>query len=705
LTSGVLATLPERWRTGIADGLRGAGRDWLFAVKASVAILLTGWLAMRFQLQLPASAMITVAIVMHPQSGMVLAKAFYRALGTVVGSLVGLLLMAMFPQQHLLFLLAMALWIGLCAAGASLYRNFKSYAFVLAGYTAALVAMPVVETPDQAFLSAAMRVSEVMLGLLVAAVISDVVFPQRLRDVLRQTLRRQFAGFVGFAADSVGGVLDRSTLENLHLRVVREVVQIEGLRSSVVFEHAGMQQRNPRLKRLNHSFMVAATTYQSLHHLMDRLQGEARAPVREALLALFEPVAAALRECMEVERIRERAPALQRRMAALEPVLAQAVGEHGARLDGHDAQLDYASGVELLTRFVRELREYAEAYAALLVPVADPPAQPHRFTHASDLAGAGLAALRSIVVIGGMGVFWYYSAAPFGAWALLLAAIFSSLLSAAPNPLAAMRNMALGATVGIVAAFVLQFAILPRMEGFMLWAACLLPFLLVGFYLYTRPALAGIGTGFVLTMTLMLMQVDAMNFAAPAFFSNALSQLVGILGALVGFIVFAGVYGSRWLQARLRRKLLRQVVRACREPLDGLLGRFESASRDVLVQIAGLTPPGSEASRRLMAGALSVQEIGRALIELRQDPASDDAGNALPARTLAAVAALYEAPDAPRYRAALDAVTTAIDATPRDAREMPHLHLIRLALLDAGCVLSAYVGRGETFSEDLSYAA
>ncbi|MEJ2654725.1 MAG: FUSC family protein [Acidihalobacter sp.] len=706
MTAGGTLRLPQAWRAGIADGLRGAGRDWLFAVKGTAAILTTAWLAMYFQLQLPASAMMTVAIVMHPQSGTVLAKAFYRAVGTLVGSLVGLLLIALFPQQHLLFLIAMAVWIGSCAAGASLYRNFKSYAFVLGGYTAAIVALPVMETPELAFTAATMRVSEVMLGLVVASVFSDVFFPQRLRDVLRQTLRKQFADFVDFVAGSVGSVLDSSTLEDLHLRIVREVVQIEGLRSSVVFEHEGLYLRNPRLKRLNHTFMVASTTYQSLHHLMNRLQGEARAPAREALLRLFEPVAAAFRASLAAESMQARARTLEQRMTALESGLAEAIRLGEASLQEHDARLDYVSGVELLTRFVREMREYAEAYAGLISPAADAVVPSHRFTHDSDLAGAGLAAVRAGGVIAAMGVFWYLTAATFGAWALLLAAIFSSLLAGAPNPFAAMRNMALGTTAGIVAAFVLQFMILPHMDGFTLWAASMLPFMLVGFYLYTRPSLPGIGTGFIVTVSLMLMQVDAMNFSAVDYFDSALSQFVGMMGALAGFIVFVGAYGSRWLQARLRRKLRLQVVRACREPLPDLLGRFESASRDVLIQIAGLTPPGSDASRRLLAFALSVQETGRALIELRQDIA--DAGERsmeLSMRALDGVAALYASPDPARYRVALAAVVAAIDATPHDAPEMAHLHLIRLALLDAGSVPSAYLASGEAQSEELSYAA
>lgn len=689
----------EIWLAAFKDGLRGSGRDWLFAAKGSIAMIATAWLAMRFQLQLPTIAMMTVGIVMHPQSGMVLAKAFYRAIGTVVGSLAGFLLLILFPQQPLLFLLAMAIWIGLCAAGASLHRNFKSYAFVLCGYTAAIVALPELMNPTEAFTATAMRLSEIMLGLMVATMVSDVVFPQRLRDVLRQTLRKQFANLVEFTSNSVAGALDNQTLGELHMRVVREVVEIEGMRSSVVFEHAGILQRNPRLKRLNHCFMVTATTYQSLQHLMNHLQGNAHTQAREGLTLLFKPLAETLRKCMAVENMHERAKALAEGMSELKPVLSEGVRNFQARLHDHVSRQDFDAGAELLTRFMNELRDYGNAYAALFTPGDDKPGQQFDFMRTSDLAGAAVVAVRSISVIAGMSAFWYFTAAPFGAWSLILAAIFSSLIASAPNPFAAIKNMAIGVLGSITSAFILQFLILPHTGGFLLWSASLLPFLLVGFYLYTRPNLPGIGTSYVLMLTMMMMPINSMDYGASNFFSNALTQLTGILGALMGFIVFANIYSSRWLQSRLRRKLLQQVALACRNPLGNELTRFESATRDVLIQIAGLTQPGSDASRILIAAALSVQEIGRTIIELRQLSIQSDRSDLLIKQVLSAVSDLYMSPDTPHYQTALAVINSAIEQTPLGSHEMTHLYLIHFSLLNAEQTLSAYVGNKDILNE------
>lgn len=59
---------------------------------------------MRLELRTPATAMVSCIIVMmHQQSGMVIARGFYRGLGMVCGSFAGLVLIALFPQQPWLF--------------------------------------------------------------------------------------------------------------------------------------------------------------------------------------------------------------------------------------------------------------------------------------------------------------------------------------------------------------------------------------------------------------------------------------------------------------------------------------------------------------------------------------------------------------------------------------------------------------------------
>ena len=166
------------WRRGFFAWARTDGVTWVYIFKVLAAAFITLWLAMRLELPQPRTAMITVFIVMQPQSGHVFAKSFYRVLGTLAGSAMMVALIAIFPQNTELFLPSLALWVGLCSAGAMRYRTFRAYGFVLAGYTAAMIGLPVLQHPDQAFMAAVWRVLEIALGILVSTFVSAAILPQ-----------------------------------------------------------------------------------------------------------------------------------------------------------------------------------------------------------------------------------------------------------------------------------------------------------------------------------------------------------------------------------------------------------------------------------------------------------------------------------------------------------------------------------------------
>ncbi|MEP7096916.1 MAG: FUSC family protein [Dokdonella sp.] len=690
--------------------LRGAGLDWLFVAKASFAILLTGWLAMRFSLEQPGTAMMTVAIVIHPQSGMVIAKSFYRTLGTLAGAVMALLIVAAFPQERAMFLLSMALWIGLCAGGASLYRNFKSYGFVLAGYTAAIIALPVVNQPQDVFQSAVMRVSEVTLGIFVAGVVSDALFPQRLGDVLRESVRSQFSSFIAFVRDSLRGALPRGDLERAHLRGVREVVQVETQLSSVVFEDAGVRQRSPRVRRLNHAFMAASTSYQSLHHLLNRLQDESHSRVLRRLMTLAGDLGEALGVPGSEPRMASQTGALAEGLAALRARQPARIASVREGLAERSDLLDFDTGAELLARIADELQDYTAAYAVLATPqaVRQSAAPLTPFVHANDWIGAALATLRGTVTMLATGAFWIATAWPEGAGMMLIATIFSCLMATVPDPLRAIRYMLFGYALGMLAALVCVYTVLVRMDGFELFAAGLLPFMLPGLYLRARPVMPGVGAGFMLAFLYTVAAQNPMKFDALHSLNNSLGQLMGIATAGVSFMVFSGVSDSPWLLRRLLRKLRLQLVRACSAPLPGLLARFESATRDVAAQIVAHTRSASDESRNMLAWSLSVQEAGRAVVELRTQLATADVPTSLHDcidRALAALAALYAKPNRERYALTRNLVSTALDEAQAFPVLLGPLHLIRLALLDVGSLLANEFDVPPRLGEEIAHAA
>ncbi|WP_430391749.1 FUSC family protein [Dyella sp. 20L07] len=702
--SAVSPELPSKRRLPwLAEFFTGERQAWIFVFKCMLAFYITAWLAMLFQLEQPSTAMITVSIVMHPHSGMVLAKSFYRAIGTVAGSLCGLLLMAAFPQQRELFLLSLSLWVGICAGGAVLYRNFMSYGFVLAGYTAAIVALPAINNPYTVFDSAVMRVSEVMLGIIVAGLVSDVVLPERLRQLLRRSAREHYGHFIEFARGSLGGAIPRGEMEQAHLRFVRAAVQLEDLRSSVIFEDPEARARSSRMQLLNLRYMAAATSFQSLHHLINRLQRNNHPRTAGALIKLYGPVGEALSPAPS-ERPVPRL--LATRLEACEPKLPLLAAELREELrQDPELLLEFDSGATLLYRFVSELRDFTALEATLRESQGRLHGNVEKvdFKRANDYAAPLIAVIRTFLTMITLSVFWLWSGWPFGPSAMLLATIFSGLLATSPSPLAATANTWIGYALGMTAAYFVVFWLMPGSDGFMMLFLVTMPLLLLGPYLTTRNAtLPGVGAGYTLGYVYILALKNPMVYSPEHFLNDAIASLFGLMMSGAAFMVIPTVLGTEWLRRRQLQQLRRQVTMAATAPMEGLLYRFESVNRDLFHQIVQFTQPNSAESRNQLSWGLAVHDCGRAIIELRQDMQHGDLPPPLTEamqNAVAMLAQLYDQPTAARWQAADRAVDHAITLTTHTLPQarascqpaLAHLLQLRTALRDDESALAPYI--------------
>ena len=108
------------------------GRDTLlFALRTVLAGLLTLYLAFLLYLDQPKWATMTVVIISTPLAGMTLQKSFAQVIGTTIGAMVAVAIMALFPQAPLPFIVTLALWLAICTAGGTLMRFTYSHALSL----------------------------------------------------------------------------------------------------------------------------------------------------------------------------------------------------------------------------------------------------------------------------------------------------------------------------------------------------------------------------------------------------------------------------------------------------------------------------------------------------------------------------------------------------------------------------------------------
>ena len=86
-----------------------------------------------------------------------------------------------------LLVLALALWAAVCLYVSLLDRTPRSYMFMLAGYTAALIGFPAVLDPGAIFDTALARIEEITLGIVCASLVSSLAFSPIGRERRRGT--------------------------------------------------------------------------------------------------------------------------------------------------------------------------------------------------------------------------------------------------------------------------------------------------------------------------------------------------------------------------------------------------------------------------------------------------------------------------------------------------------------------------------------
>lgn len=686
------ATGPRIWLVATArDWLGSEGERWIFVIKTLLAGFTALWLAYRLGLDAPGTSITTVFILALPSSGLVLEKAFYRLLGTLVGCLGALSLIALVPQQSVLLFAALALWVGLCTSGAALFRNAQSYSFVLAGYTACIIVIPAIDQPTQVFLAALARVTEVGLGILCSMAVNDALLPRHHGRHVMRTVEARYAGFIGFCQDALAHRLAPADIELAQLRFAADIAALESGRAAAFFEAAHARQDSRALHAFNAAFMTTLTTFYTLERLLSRLRRDADTAVLAALAPVHDRLGAALQA-----DDRAALAALHAGLLAEAPLARAALAHDGA---GPAQLIDVETALELCGRFAQDMQRFQVLHRVLTEgqrqhetqeqkPLPYTPKTPPMIVAASGLR----AACAMLVLAAG----WYYLAWPAAANAILIAVVFCALVSSSPRPNALVRQVLTGFLTAWPLALMTLYCVLAHASGYPMLVLSMLPVLVLGTYLNAVPKMAGIGIGINLFSVQMITPLNVLRLDPASFLNNALAMIVGVLLALV---IFAVVLPGHTMghKGYVGQALWDQTLQTCVAPLRGLRHRFGGRVRDLLSQLnaaAGALP--DDATRAVVRQALTLLELGHSVIDMRALIDGSPGGPASDAlrHCVRQIAAYLRRPAPAACQAALDAVLQAgppvraarLEADParmqRLGAALADLHAIHASLRD-----------------------
>lgn len=692
--------------------LRTGGVAWIYMIKTTAAALVALGLAMKLELPQPHTAMATIFVLLLPKSGMVLAKSFYRICGTVVGLIVMVALIGLFPQQPELFIAFTAVWVGVCTAGAARNRNFRSYGFVLAGYTTAVIGFPASQNPDGALLAATARFAEVVIGILCSAAVSALIFPRHGGDELRAMVRARFTAFLEYVQETLAQTRNRSESTAANARFVSDVVSFEATRSVAIFEGPDMRNRQRRLGRLNSEFMQMSTRFHTTNQLMDRLRASHASGTVQALVPYFEDILPLLSKSGEPVLRAADAESTASQLDTYKSTLRARIRSTKSSLEDRSepSLLDFDIAMELFTRFIDDLHAYVVTYASLVADRHEREEWNGRFYRKTNKVATAVIGLRAAIVIVILGAFWIATAWPSGPTLTLNAAAVCALASSLPKPVKGVIQMTVGAALAIVSAMIVNFGIFPLIDGFPLLCIVLLPWLLIGTWMMVKPQLAGYGVGYCIYFCILAGPDNVVVYSPGGFMNDAIAIIISMVVVSIAFAVFFPP-ATPWLRNRLFSDLRRQVLLAAMGRLGDrglpLRTRFESCTRDLMSQINAQFADDQDFKSESLKWFFSTLEMGTALIDLRTDlavlphtakePWAEEVDE-----VRRAIASLFDRPSPARYAKAIKvtcvaiedlqdlhlAVSTCVSNAGAKEEESPlrrvlrHLHFIRTVLLD-----------------------
>jgi uncharacterized membrane protein YccC len=544
----------------------------IFSGKTFAAALLALFISFWLALDEPYWALLTVFVVAQPDSSLVLAKSFYRLLGTAVGILVTTALVFGLAQYGEPFIASLAAWIGVCSFAARGRRNLASYGFQLAGYTAAIVGIPAALNTDGAYTLIVARSTEIILGIVCMGVVSRLIFPSELAPRLISLTGQAFQRVDRFAGLALDPATSPERLASEREALAKDFGAVETMRSSAFFENA-------EARRMDRPLRDAVYAAVDLYALAEALAARPGPDLEGSL----NPGSSIANPNRALSQGRETVIALRQRAAK------RALTRARDRLDARVAAL--AKG-ETLSKPIPSANLWSDPLTAVLTGI------------------------RSALAVAITAAFWFVTAWPSGPIAVIVAGVVCTLLAPIQQP--EKVTAAAGATILAFAVplFVTQICLLPYALDFFSMAALLAPYLLTCAFIIAQPSIGPLGllAAVYLAVSSHIDNNNAQSYDALAFFNTSLAILLGIGVAAVMFATFFPET-PQWTARRFFRQVrihLSQLA-ATRRPA---LSAFDFALCEQLAStLARLKDEPTLARDCLFRGAIGLSS-GRAIKRL-----------------------------------------------------------------------------------------
>lgn len=533
--------------------------DVVFSLKTFAAAALALFIAFYCDLPNPYWAMAAVYIVAHPLSGALTSKAIYRLLGTAIGGMATVVMLPQLITSPELTTLGLAAWLGACLFVSLLDRSPRAYVFMLAGYTATLIAFPIVDTPENVFTYATNRAEEIGVGIICAALVGRLVFPRHAGPVLAGRIDAWLRDSADLALKSIRGQGNTSEALKSRQKLAIDAVDLRNFTTHVAYDTSSLRS-TVHAMRILQSRMVAllpmVASCNDLIRLRDRLiaetyQGNSNSDKLDHLINVTA-------EWLETQTAMDENDLTK--MRTLRDAILEDMSQSKRWID--------LISRNLTVRLTDIIQIYSDCLN-LRQDIVDGTRHKlrwHRFDFLGDVQPihydygmAFLSAFAAMLAVLISVTFWRLSEWPQGGTAAMMTGIFCCLFATQDDPVPMIRSFIKQLLLVLLIAFVFQFALFPLVDGYIPLMLALALVLIPAGILMTIPSRFMMGMAITVNLPNLLLLQSRLNDDFYTFINANTAMILGIIIAAATTGIVRSV-GAEWSASRLVRSGWSDIV-------------------------------------------------------------------------------------------------------------------------------------------------
>lgn len=596
----------------------------VYVIKLTIAALLAMSVSMFFNLSSPQTSVFTVFIVMQMYSGMVFSKSFYRFLGTLIGFIISLVLVSAFSQDRVWFMGFFTIWIAICAAAGFKYRNFISYGFVLSGYTVALIVLPNIENPLNIYGFAIERISEVVVGLLSASVISEVLFPKQLSNTLFESEKQKYKN-IFFS------VLDMENIFTIEKKIndfSKNILSSDSLRVNSIFESNINKKDKMYYQRLNTEFMHLSITFHSLKNIINTISNNQNIEfeIIGGLKDIYFPIKSLLGNNSQNMFLDEDMKTIINKFDGVKIQMNSQIKIQRDKFTNlsFDVLNDFNSSIYLITRFFEEYSQYIKTYNSFINNKDKNSANKEYFTSSklstySDDLLVLLASFRAAMVLVVTTIFWILTAWAYAPFTIISAVATTLMFSSVPSPVDASKNFLKGSIISFFVAGIYNFYLIPTyVSDIPSFCFVMAPIFAFVAWLGSSPKRGLFAFGFIF----IIITVCSMNLYYRmeyiTYFESSIASLIGIAIAGIAYELINS-WSESWTKRRVSNLLVNKIIKLSNGKSNIRRVVLESVGLDLIQHFSTQGRLNPQSNSLIFQWLLSTLEIGRAIINIKNE--------------------------------------------------------------------------------------